>query len=273
VDIITGIDQESKLTAYSRAHILGIFSLVLFNMAFLILLWNSLHIFIVTGSLIISLTMPTLFLCGTALLGIRKTRRRVNKRSVDPKTRTALMRLEKDDRFVRRMDTVFFALIPIGYLFVSPVLSQFSLRPTFESAMPLVLVLGSIFVPSAVEIKAMATDSIGGRIDAWVALVAILSIDATYLIYGAFTRRFIMPMLVPHIVDQGSFGAIFGILDMGIPLLVTLSFGKRLMSFYRRSLVVRDKEIPRQFQELLLKTILLLTAFSYVCTVVYSTIF
>ena len=136
----------------------------------------------------------------------------------------------------------------------------------------MVLVLGSILVPSAVQIRAMTTDSMGARIDAWVALVAILSIDATYLVYFAFTRRFIMPMLVPLVVDQGSFGAIFGILDGGIPLLVTLSFGKRAMSYYRRSLVVRDEEVPKQFRELLFKTMLLLAAFSYVCTVVYSAI-
>ena len=229
--------------------------------------------FIVTGNLIISLIMPTLFLCGAALLQIREMRCPVKKTSVDLKTRTGLLRLEKDDRFVRRMDAVFLALVPIGLWFVSPVLSQFFLRPTFESAMALVLVLGSLFVPFGVQAKAMAEDSIGGRIDAWIALVAILSIDAAYLIYSVFTRRVIMPALVPYVIDQGSFGAIFGILDFGIPLLVTLSFGNGVLNFYRRSLVMRDKEVPMHFRKLLLKTILLLTAFSYVCTIVYSAIF
>jgi uncharacterized protein (UPF0147 family) len=270
---LSSIDQEAKLTAYSRTHILGILSLVLFNMAFLIVLWDSLSLFIRTGNLIISLIMPTLLLCGAALFQIRGMQRPKERAPVDPKLKTKLLKLEKDDRFVRRMDTIFLALVPIGLWFASPAFSEGFLRPTYEAAMALMLVLGSLLVPFGIQIKAMAEDSIGGRMDAWVALIAILSIDATYLIYSVFTRRVIMPMLVPHVLGQGTFGAVFGILDFGIPLLVSISFGKRTLNLYAKSMLIRDKEVPKHIRELLPKILLLLVLFSYVSTTVYAAIF
>jgi hypothetical protein len=231
-------------------------------------------VFLQTGSFLIAGILPTIFLSSTLLLQIRNARQlKIAKPPAVPGTRRKFLKQQIDDDFVRRTDQVFLALVPLGFLLASPVISRGYQSPTYENVAALTLVLASIIVPYGIQIKAMIENSIRGRIDAWVSLISILSIDTTYLIYFGFTRKAILPMLVPNVMTRATFGSFFGSLDFAVALLISIWFGRKLMNFYSRSLSARSVEVPKHTRELLRKVVLLFIIFGYVSTIAYSSIF
>jgi len=208
---------------------------------------------ITTQSKLLSLLVSFVVWCPFLIRRIREQRRyrvRVvvqgepSSHAVEP----LQTQVEKDDRFLRRMDSVYVTVVSVGLSILLWLMSHIISIRTYAGFFLTTLLFISALMPLSLQMAAMVKNSIVGRIDSWIALMAVVTTDLHSLVYVSFFRPFVMPFVVPQLMHSIRFGAIYGVIAGLIAAHATYIFSVRTVRFYRYQLRHRSCEVPQSMK-------------------------